>query len=688
MSERNVQCVFDAWKQLDQAVRVASERDLQDVFFLGNDEGTRSLLAAGNETGQPLQQAFAEIDDPFDRAMWVRIERPDVWRKVQAFFPVDQLINKRYWRRYRDLPRKSISNPTEKAERLPDLISEFYWNAEGHGQRHKAEYQAKGKEADYFSVFIDDHPTREMRLGEDLEFTREPRPRVAEMAFVWAPKEGVARVYVERDAKTARTLFELFYREMFGKRPPRDDAHQSAYRLNRMLEPDWHASWGAGDGVRRVAVRRMRFSHKGDPARRITLEGNIEERGARDVFDMIDRFLDQRHLPRELLDVGHATFAFDLMPGRYGRRRSFVFDLNWPNGGNLHNQPEEMQRLGQTFLERCGIDIKACAAEDAWLFVLRMADQEETLFGDDTCETWPRGLRGVLENKGILTPAEPGSQVLCRLCNEPHVVTPETLDHPPHVRYRMACPARGDAPIVDAQRLNRWRVDWHALIRLTREVVRLSAPLREVVEGRVWRLGASTFHGIDAEIFFARGIGSLAIDERAHPFEPESIVVVPDRIPESPILARHGVRFIRLSDLLICSAEGLVANLDAVLAHLGVRSETAEANLEPWRFERPNRLTVLGHRYFCGLTAQQQRFVELASGKLTVPLRVFFQKNGSGLWKEKLIGGKGTERQRSKLTTLTNRLNVRLMDAGIALSFDLPRESYHIHIALPEVPTQ
>jgi len=95
----NVQPIFEAWKKLDDPKRVVSERDLQDVFFLGNEEGTRALLKAADDSDAPLQPTFAGMDNPYDRAMWVILKRPAIWKFMQAFFPVDQLTNKRHWRR-------------------------------------------------------------------------------------------------------------------------------------------------------------------------------------------------------------------------------------------------------------------------------------------------------------------------------------------------------------------------------------------------------------------------------------------------------------------------------------------------------------------------------------------------------------------------------------------------------------
>lgn len=687
ITQTGVQPIFEAWKKLDDKTRETTARDLYDVFSLGTDAGTRSLLTLSSDTDSPLQQTFADMDNPYDRAMWVLIERPNIWKSIQAFFPVDQLINKRYWRRYRDLPKGSISKPEEKADQLANAISQMFWQNEGHGQKRKAEYHAKGEEADYFSIFIDDLATREMRLNEENEFTSDPRPRVDEMAFIWHPKEGVARVYVERDAKTARTLFEVFYRVMFKKEPPRDDVRQSAYRLNRLLEPDFRFAWDGHDGVRSVAVKRMRLSLKTDRARRITLEGNVEERGDRDTIQMMHRFLDKRQLPLELLDVDQVTLTFDLEPGRYGRRKSLTFDVNWPNGGNLHNQAEELQPLGQKCLERWCIDVKPCENEEGLLSVLRLADDGDSLIDDELCEQWPNGLKETLLAQEILVQAEASKQVRCWACNEIHPVTPEAIGETEGVRYRMACPVAGDVPIIDERRLDRWRIDVHALIKWVRTVLRLASQPNPVVDGQVWRLGTSTFSGVNGTIYFARQMGSLSIDERAHPFEPNAIVIVPDQRAESPILTRHNVRVFKLSDLLVYGTDGLEASLDGVFKQLGVTlgGDQAQVELEPWRFQRSDQFTIHGQSFTCELTMPQQRFVELASGKLTVPLSIFFQKNGSGHWKERLSGGNGTKKQRSKVTTLTNRLNERLMNAGIGMSFDLPRDSYDIHVRLPEV---
>jgi hypothetical protein len=683
-SETEVAPIFEAWKALTPEDRLRTERDLQDVFFLGSDAGTLNLRAASVDTGEALPEGFDKCDDPYDRAMSVLINSPRTWKFVQAFLPIDQLQNKRFWRRYRDLPQQKITDPESKATQLAEAISQTMWANEGHGQTHKAEYHSRGDRADYFSVFLDDLPQRDVYLDENRQFQRNPHPRVAEFAFIWHPQDGVARVYVERDAKSARMLFELFYRIVFGVEPPTEDVRKTAFRLNRLLEPDFKFAWSASEGIKGVAVKKIRLSHKADRARRITLEGNVDGRGDRDVFVMLDRFLNKSELPRELIDISLVTLTIALQPGRYGRRKSLTFDLNWPNGGNLHNQPSELQALGQRCLDQWKIDVTPCENEDAWSMILDLAEQSDEKLDADSCDQWPIGLRATLEADGILLPDEPAKQVLCWACGEAHPVLTETIDHEPGVRYRMACPYGQGAEIIDAARLDRWRISVEGLIRRVRAALRLKSDVRVVIENHVWCLGQSTLSGLDGKIYFARGPLDSYVDEGGHPFEANAIVIVPNHVAASPIFVRHNIRFVRVSQFLIYGTEGLVATLDQLLGELGIRSEEPGNILEPWRFTRPDQFVIAGNAYRCDLTNKQQSLAEFASGKMTVPLTTFFSGNGSAVWKERLTGAKGTERQRSKVTTAINRLNTKLLNAKIPMFFELPRDSYDLHIRLSE----
>lgn len=696
LDAKDCDCLLNAWRSLDDSKQVKSEGELQDVWFLGDERGINSLVSIADDMGLRLLDDFESIESPCDRALWTRIHRRPVWDRAQDYLPVDQLANKRMWRHYRDLKTRPIKNPVDRERALAQATGGYFLDLEGHGKRHHAEHTKKpGTGEDYFAVYVDAGVQPSAILASDNSLKKETSRRTATIAFVYSPTAGSVRVYVERDAKVARALFERFHEVMFGEKAPPDDTRQTAYQLSRVLAEDFKPLPPESVLAKSIAITQLRVRPKANFHRQIILKGNVRDNGPNDTFDMIDTLLDQNRMPRHALEVDQMSVRVELMPGRADKRKTLSFDVTWPNGGNLHNAPETLQPIGEKLLAHWGIDTQPKEPLDAWGNLMRLIDAGTTLIGRDEIDKWPNGLTQTLLAEGVLQETSAAMHAVCGFCHESHDVRLEEREVPAkpsdskelsapvkQIVYRTYCPDIARTIYIDSQRVQRFEIDPSKLLTCLKHALYIKSSPSKIADG-VWRLGMSTLKSIDRPVYFSTMLGRDTAGSGIHPFEPNALVFVPHQAWATAAMTSQGVRFIRLHEVLSYEKEGLIASLDSLFDELSVPRSEREGQIHPWSFKSPASLTAGGETYeFNNLNTQSMKIHSIASGKFSVPLVLLFQRNGTAVWKEKLKQGLGSTTQRRKVSMALSRLNKSLIQADAPLTFELPSRSEEIRIAM------
>jgi len=158
-------------------------------------------------------------------------------------------------------------------------------------------------------------------------------------------------------------LQEIFCRVILGEemKPENRDSHP--YELNGLLSRDFRFPTDPADGIDAVRVRKMRVSVKGAPRRRITLEADPET-GVEDIYEMLDKYLNQERLPVSILNLTQVGLKFSFDPSHDDLPKSLSFELSWPNSGNLKSKPERVRELAENYLKQRGLD-RAASLQNA-----------------------------------------------------------------------------------------------------------------------------------------------------------------------------------------------------------------------------------------------------------------------------------------------------------------------------------
>jgi len=210
--------------------------------------------------------------------------------------------------------------------------------------------------------------------------------------------------------------------------------------------------------------------------------------------------------------------------------------------------------------------------------ILKRIDAPITaVFSHDEIILWPEGDLELLLELGLLRESSPAKSVECDECEEACIEEVIYIDGPKEgqVRAYVACHRREDVGRIQVQfdRLRRWEVNLPLIARGLAELVGFTYEIDEVIDGRLWYLGAPYVEGNRIDLFFARGIkwpDGRAVFANVGRIQEcsEPIILVPYSIPTAHPFT-HANRILSLSRLLYIEGDQLEIRMDELGAIAG-----------------------------------------------------------------------------------------------------------------------
>jgi hypothetical protein len=161
---------------------------------------------------------------------------------------------------------------------------------------------------------------------------------------------------------------------------------------------------------------------------------------------------------------------------------------------------------------------------------------------------WPPKTHLRLLNAGLLCQASDAQYVLCPECRD-HYEELIAGQQQGVLRYYVPCPQvlRADVP---PQWRKQWTVHLECLAAALATTLGLSGRYKELVPGRLWRLGRTDWHGASRDVMFARGLcWSEAREVRAEIVRGrKAIVFVAQQTPPDDFWLRRRPPVIPLSE--------------------------------------------------------------------------------------------------------------------------------------------
>lgn len=342
LEETAMEPVYNAWQALPEQAQEEIERDFREIYDLASPEGTRAIVEEGRFHGTDLIDDIELHEGFLNKAFWVFLNHRRIFAVAYLLDRADRL-NRRYWRKRKDIPRKEPDVSEQARQELGKVISAYYRENQGRGRHCHVDAYLRNGRYHYFFAYPQDYTDTFVGYTEAGEFDRRPQSPAFEVIFVYDPTDGALDLFAQGGKEIVRDLQQLFGRTILHEELGEEDTHTTPYELNGLKNADVAFPTDPTDRITEVRVRGIRFSVVGSPRRRITFE--VDPKGSKDeLYQLIDKALHKRELPLAMVNVSSATIQvrFDNTSGRGRSTKTVSFTISYPNSCSLRDKPEHM----------------------------------------------------------------------------------------------------------------------------------------------------------------------------------------------------------------------------------------------------------------------------------------------------------------------------------------------------------
>ncbi len=354
LSNTQVQEVFDAWQGLPEGPRKAIEVVLHDVDEMATSDGVRAIIEEGKWQDEDLTEVLDGMESRHDRAVWTLLNKRHIWKLAVRFAHLENLSMGRYWAKRTGLAAKEPRTDEVGLRELEEAMSAFFLTEQGRGHHCRVEHYQRGGGHDYYFVYLSDYADTYINFDDAGNFQRTAERRAFEVVFAYDRASGTLEMYARGGKKVVEALQTIFSRVILEENLLPDDVLAHPYALDHLLERSAGLPTDPEDGVEQVRIRSMSLAVMGRVRERITLDAD-PTRGPEHIYEMLDQDLDQRRLPKAILQPRKVVFNLKLKGN--GRGRSMSFCVSLPNSCDLKSKREDQRLLGEKCLRKWGIDV-------------------------------------------------------------------------------------------------------------------------------------------------------------------------------------------------------------------------------------------------------------------------------------------------------------------------------------------
>ena len=229
----DVDGAVEAIQSLPHERRTGVEQDLHDVYDLADDQGQHIIYEEAKSRGEDLTGILTELDGAYDVALWLLLNRSDLFNDLLHFHSADTL-NRRYWRRRRVEQGHQADTSKATIDRLSRSLTDYLVMEEGRGLHCFVECLERASGV-LFVAYPEDFGTTILEYEGDDLVKRKIRP-ATDLLFFFDSWMGTLDVFCHGPKRKVKDLQQLFGLVVLGVKLPDDDHSATIYDLNRLKD--------------------------------------------------------------------------------------------------------------------------------------------------------------------------------------------------------------------------------------------------------------------------------------------------------------------------------------------------------------------------------------------------------------------------------------------------------------------
>lgn len=348
---------------LPPAQREQVEADFQDIDRLANDLGVRAIIEEAVRLQVVLGAEFAALQSNHDRAMFVWVKHPKIWRMSRRLAETDAVANTRNWHERPHAPQGTPKTSEVDCARLGQALS-LIFAKQLRGQQYRVEPVRRQDGCWYYYSMLNDLPVSTEAFVPGTTDTRiAVTERVFEVTLCVPSGGGSLACHIQggADRDLREAVFAAGSQAILGQALaplPRNHPKEVRWELDHLLRRRT-LPVDASTGVEEAVIRELWVTASGQGKREAMFKADPDN-GPEDIFDQLDAWLNQLQVPISTLHVHRAKLSL-LWPAQGKRRPSLTWEVARPGTCTLKSEREDRRRVGEAHQRLWRIDVAGSA---------------------------------------------------------------------------------------------------------------------------------------------------------------------------------------------------------------------------------------------------------------------------------------------------------------------------------------
>ena len=349
LTEHKIEPVFEAWQALGEESQLEVQVLLRDIHELADHRGVAALAELVRQRCPEHAQEFEVQGGEADKAMWAHLSVPEVFEDATIFARADALAAGRYWEKRNGLPKGELAVDEALTGRLAAALTNFYGPLQMRGRFCKISHYARSGGAEYFFAYLDDYPGKHVVFDDNGQPSMQASRYAFENVFVYNSSEGTMESYAPGGRQVREPLEAAFCKAVLNVEVGPADPFRPSYKLDHLLRTNYPLVSDPRDRITEARITVMRLSPQGSNG---SVEIKADIKGPpNDIYRKIERWLSDKHLPRESTRVLKATFRLTFQQEGPGRAPTMTFTIGAPSSCDLKSWPDNKREIGENCLK-------------------------------------------------------------------------------------------------------------------------------------------------------------------------------------------------------------------------------------------------------------------------------------------------------------------------------------------------
>ncbi len=347
-----VTALFNAIEDLPVETQSQVAADFERVEVLTDEVGERAMLGAVANRGQ-LLKVFAGLESAHERSLWLFVNDREAFHRAEEIRYADYYRESRSWDGFVGPLGAKVSRDPEDIKELEQRLRDHQRAIDGSGRTCIAEiFDRSGGSLTQVSIYLEGLPSSSVEFDGPGLTRRLQRP-VIEAAMTYSPSDGALDVIAKGGRPVREAVCKIFAEALLKTKAVIEPIVLRRYDLAKLRKPHDFPT-DPEDGVKSVAVTRLRLRPYGDGAGRLTIESG--RKNGMTLHGLSRTWFDDRDPLANGFMVQHAKFSIEFYPrigGKLGKILSF--EITTPNKCSLKDHTENERLIGEKYLGRWGL---------------------------------------------------------------------------------------------------------------------------------------------------------------------------------------------------------------------------------------------------------------------------------------------------------------------------------------------